>query len=108
MIECLSPVIELYVTIIDLVQLKDPYKSTLFFMIVSLAILNLEAALSLALLAIVLAIQYNAYYRREYEPYNIDYVKNAQFLLQIMNLITESLALAESFVRDVLYWGNPA
>ena len=56
MIECLSPVLDLYVTIVDLIQLKDPYKSTLFFMTVSLAILNIEAALSLALLSIVLAI----------------------------------------------------
>lgn len=108
MIECLSPVLDLYISTLDLIHLKDPYKSTLFFVTLSLLILHLEAVLSLALLAILLAIQYNAYYRREYQPYDVKYVRNAQFLLQLMNLIIESISITEGFVRDVIYWGNPA
>ena len=108
MIECLSPVLDIYINLLDLVHLKDPFRSSLFFIVISLAILHLEAVLSLALLGILLAIQYNAYYRREYQPYDVKYVRNAQFLLQIMNLITESIAIADGFVRDVIYWGNPA
>lgn len=107
MIECLSPVLDIYMTTLELVHLEDPCKSTLCFLVFSLAILYLEMVLSLALLAILIAIQYNAYYRREYQPYDVNFVRNAQFLLQIMNLIVESIAIADGFVRDVIYWGNP-
>ena len=66
MIECLDPVVDVYETILDLYHLKDPFKSTLFFLITSLAILHFEAASALSLLGILLFIQYNAYYRRIY------------------------------------------
>ena len=66
MIECLSPVLDIYMSTLELVHLEDPCKSTLCFLVFSLAILYLEMVLSLVLLAILVAIQYNAYYRREY------------------------------------------
>ena len=88
--------------------MKDPYKSTLFLLVTSLGILHIEAAIALSLIGIMLFIQYNAYYRRVYEPYSITYVRNAQFLLVLMSLITESAELAETFARNVLFWGKPA
>ena len=43
-----------------------------------------------------------------YEPHSITYVRNSQFLLVLMNLVTESAEIAESFVKNVLFWGKPA
>ena len=66
MIECLDPAVDLYEALLEIKQLKDPYKSTLFLVVVSVAIIHYEAALALSLLSILLFIQYNAYYRRVY------------------------------------------
>ena len=108
MVECLDPAVDLYEAILDIMHLKDPYKSALFLMVASVAILHYEAALALSLIGILIFIQYNAYYRRVYEPHSVTYVKNAQFLLLLMNLVTESAEIAENFVRNTLYWGKPA
>lgn len=108
LIESLDPVVDVYESLLDLIHLKDPYKSTLFLLVASLCILHIEAAIALSLLSIFLFIQYNAYYRRIYEPHSITYVRNAQFLHLIMDLLTQTAEIVETFARNVLYWGQPA
>ena len=105
-IEGLGPAVDLFEAVRDLIHLKDPYKSIIFLLILSWSILHLEAATACALLALMIMIQYNAYYHREYEPPAINYIRNAQFLLQVMNLMNEGTKFARDFTRDVLYWGN--
>ena len=43
-----------------------------------------------------------------YEAHSITIVRNAQFLIVLISLITESVELLETFTRNVLYWGKPA
>ena len=107
MVECLDPIVALEETLIDLFTLKDPQKSTFFLVTTSLAILYLEAAIALSLLAIMLTIQYNAYYRRVYQPHSETYIRNAQMLLFIMNTVTDATDSIQVFVRDVIFWGKP-
>ena len=68
MINCLDPTVDLYEDALDLIHLKDGYKSALFLIVASISMLHYEAAMSLSLIGILLAIQYNAYYRRVYQP----------------------------------------
>ena len=56
MIECLTPVVDVYENLLDLFHLKDPFKSTFFLIVCSLAILHFEAAIALCLLGILLLI----------------------------------------------------
>lgn len=49
MIECLDPAVDFYEAVLDIIHLKDPYKSTLFLTIGSLAILHYEAAIALSM-----------------------------------------------------------
>ena len=37
----------------------------------------------------------------------MNYVCNAQFLLQVMKIMNEATEVAETFTRDVLFWGKP-
>jgi len=107
LIECLDPVVDVYEGLLNLFHLRDPYKSTLFLITLSLAILHFEAAVALGLVGIVFFIQYNAYYRRVYEPHSITIVRNAQFMIVLISLITDSVSMVETFERNVLYWGKP-
>ena len=95
LIECLDPICDLYEALLDLIRLKDPAKSTVFLLVSSLVILYLELTISVAMLGILVFIQYNAYYRRVYQPATITYVRSAQFLLLIMSAITHAFDLAE-------------
>lgn len=97
LVESLDPVVDIYETLLDLIHLKDPYKSTLFLLITSLCVLHIEAAIALSLLGIFLVIQYNAYYRRIYEPHSITYVRNAKFLHLLMDLLSGIIEVAEKF-----------
>lgn len=108
MINCLEPCVDIYEDVLDLIQLKDPYKSALFLMVASVSIVNYEAAISLSLIGVLLMIQYNAYYRRVYQPQNITIVRNANFILLLMHLVTEAVETIEKFKREILYWGKPA
>ena len=56
MVECLDPAVDLYEAILDLIHLKDPYKSTLFLFSISFAILHIEATVALSMIAIFLFI----------------------------------------------------
>ena len=80
-IERLGPAVDFYEAILDLINLRDPSKSTIFLICVSWSILHIEAAIACSLLSLLVVIQYNAYYRNVYEPPAITYVRNAQFLL---------------------------
>ena len=107
MVESLDLFVDLYEAVLDLFYLKDPYKSTFFLVATSLAILHLELAVAIGLLCILLFIQYNAYYRRIYEPPRITIVRNAQFVLVLIAIITDAADFIELFSRNVLYWGKP-
>ena len=63
-IEGLSPAVAFYETVLDLINLRDPYKSTVFLFVTSFCLLHLELALGFTLLSILIFIQYNAYYHR--------------------------------------------
>ena len=56
MVECLDPAVDLYEAILDLIHLKDPYKSTLFLVGISFAIIHIEATVALSMIAIFLFI----------------------------------------------------
>ena len=54
MIECLDPAVDFYEAALDIIHLKDPYKSTLALIIGSLAILHYEAAIALSMACVML------------------------------------------------------
>ena len=56
MVHCLDPAVEFYEAILDLLALKDPYKSALFLITTTLALLYYEAAISISLLGILIMI----------------------------------------------------
>ena len=56
MINCLDPAVDLYEDALDLIHLKDTYKSAFFLIVASISMLHYEAALSLSLIGVLLAI----------------------------------------------------
>ena len=55
-VEGLGPAVDFYEAVLDLIHLKDPYKSVIFLVVLSWSILHLEAALACILLALMIQI----------------------------------------------------